>query len=404
MKSKVVYLTAFEARPNVGTEAGLAWNWAKSYIKQGFNPVVLTSTIQNPDETYLWESANITIVTLGQSKRNTAPEGFVAMARSAFEFSIWRASCEKFLDDLPQGTDGIVHHLSWGSARLRPPLPSKTSSLVSVLGPLGGGHIAVFRGLNFRSALSELLRLATFLPSLINRPAVWFGRAQPSLVLSTNSQTRKFLIAKGFTDIFPMFADGISVNRVTDVFMGKQNDKSDLQLFWAGRFVPTKRPDLAVKIAAEILSRGHAISLHMAGSGPELQRVEDLAKRLNVRTVFLGKIPWNEMTDKYDSSFVFLFHSMRDSSSPGILEAASRAVPSVGLRVSGAGDFVPSNVFVGPDKFVTEDEFVLQTAALVEELITDSVRYRLMSDQAVLFSKTQTWDSKVTEVLDRLGR
>lgn len=404
MKNKVVYLTAFEARPNVGTEAGLAWNWAKSYLSKGYIPVVLTSTIQNTDEVSLWDEAQIKIITLAKGKLNTAPQGFVAMTRASLEFSAWRKSCERFLDSLPQDTNGIVHHISWGSARLRPPLPSRKSNLVSVIGPLGGGHIPILKGLTFRSAVSEILRLATFLVSFVNRPILWFGRAKPSLVLTTNFQTEKFLIAKGFKETFPMFADGISPDSVSHNFIEKHVGQSEYQLLWAGRFVPTKRPDLAVKIAAEISKRGHPVCLQMAGSGPELKKVVDIAKNLKVRTDFLGKVPWIEMTNRYDSSLVFLFHSMRDSSSPGILEAASRGVPSVGLRVSGAADFVPRDVFLGPNRFDSDEEFVLQAAVAIEELIMDSSKYKEISEQAVSFAMTQTWDLKVETVMKMLGK
>jgi glycosyltransferase involved in cell wall biosynthesis len=404
MTRKVVYLTAFEAKPNVGTEAGLAWNWAKSYMKRGFAPVVLTSTIQNSLEREQWENEGIEIITLSQGKSNSAPQGFSDMFRSSIEFSAWRTLCDKFLDSLPQEIQGIAHHVSWGSARLRPPLPSSGSNLVSVIGPLGGGHIPIWRGLSFESALSELLRLSTFLISFINRPFFWLGRKKPDIVLATNRQTEKFLRAKGFDPVFMMFADGISSEQLEKESAVKLERKLEHQILWAGRFVSTKRPDLAVKIVSKLLERGHEVRLKMAGSGPEMTKVVELAGKLKVNVDFLGKLIWSEMTAEYDSSFVFLFHSMRDSSSPGVLEASSKGIPSVGLRVSGAGDFVPSDVLLGPDNFADEGEFLNQTTSLIEELIQDNGKYRMHSEQAIEFAKTQTWDSKVQNVLKLLGQ
>lgn len=403
MNDKEIYLTAFEAKPNVGTEAGLAWNWAQAYIRQGLTPIVLTNTVQSPGEVTQWELAGIKLVTLGPSRASSAPEGMASMLKLSFEFTSWRKSCEEFLDALPQRTRAIVHHVSWGSARLRLPLPSKRSDLISVIGPLGGGQLPVLKGLDWRTTLTETLRLGTFLVSFINRPSIWFGRRKPNIVLYTNTQTKKFLRVKGFKNLHPMFADGIlNAKPIENLALGSKTEESYV-LFWAGRFVPTKRPDLAVLIAADLQSKGHRTTLHMAGSGPEMQKVVDLANALNVNSVFFGKVPWNEMTICYESSFVFLFHSMRDSSSPGILEAASRGIPSVGLRVSGAGDFVPLEVFQGPKKYVSSVEFVRQSSQIIERLIRDNDKYQFHSDQSILFAGKQTWDSKVQTVLSLLG-
>jgi glycosyltransferase involved in cell wall biosynthesis len=404
MNKKEIYLTAFEAKPNVGTEAGLAWNWAQAYSKQGLSPVVLTNTIQSPDEKAQWDLAGIKLVTLGPSRNSTAPEGIASMIRLSFEFRSWRKSCEEFFDSLSLDSRGIAHHVSWGSARLRPPLPARNSHLICIVGPLGGGHLPVLQGLNWRTRLTEILRLGTFLLSFLNRPSIGIGRQKPSIVLFTNRQTKAFLRLKGFKNLYPMFADGIS--KITPAKYSTLEDKTQEGhvLLWAGRLVPTKRPDLAVLLAAELQLRGHRTTLQMAGSGPEMQKVVDLAKELNVNAVFYGKVPWSEMGIRYDSAFVFLFHSMRDSSSPGILEAASRGIPSVGLRVSGAGDFVPHEVFLGREKFVSDVDFVRHNSEIVESLIKDTSKYQFHCDQSILFAGTQTWDTKVQTVLRLLGR
>jgi len=404
MNRREIYLTAFEAKPNVGTEAGLAWNWAHAYSKQGLSPIVLTNTIQSPDEKAQWDLAGIKLVTLGPSRNSTAPEGITSMIKLSLEFNSWRKSCEEFFDSLSSSSRGISHHVSWGSARLRPPLPSRNSQLVSIVGPLGGGHLPILQGLNWRTKIAEILRLGTFLASFLSRPFIWIGRQNPSIVLFTNRQTEKFLRLKGFKNLYPMFADGISKVTQAEYSTLQNKTQEGHVLLWAGRFVPTKRPDLAVLLAAELLLRGHRTILHMAGSGPEMQKVVELAKELNVNAVFFGKVPWTEMGIRYDASFAFLFHSMRDSSSPGILEAASRGIPSVGLRVSGAGDFVPPEVFQGKEKFVSDADFVQHSSEILEGLMADAGKYQFHSDQAILFAGTQTWDTKVQTVLRLLGR
>jgi glycosyltransferase involved in cell wall biosynthesis len=57
----------------------------------------------------------------------------------------------------------------------------------------------------------------------------------------------------------------------------------------------------------------------------------------------LGRVPWTDMKSRYDSASVFLFTSLRDSSSAQFLEALGRGLPTVALDHHGIGD-----VDVGP--------------------------------------------------------
>ena len=100
-----------------------------------------------------------------------------------------------------------------------------------------------------------------------------------------------------------------------------------------------KAPELAVQAFAELRKTTQA-RLVMAGDGPFLPRVEATVKRLGLDgdVELLGRIPWPKLAEIYDTSSLFLFCSLRDSSSAQFLEALGKGLPAVTLDLHGIGD------------------------------------------------------------------
>ncbi len=394
-----VVITAFEASPNAGTEAGLAWQWAKAYMKRGFSVIVITNTQQTPNQMKEWTQLGATMIVSPKSSLVRAPETMIHFVSAAHQYRAWRRFTEKKLDQMNLGTGDLLHHVSWGSARLRQPLAARGLECKTVWGPLGGGQAPVVRGLPLRAYIQEALRLASFSLALINRPVFW-NRSRPDLCLATNTATLRLLRARGFKSLSLMLADGVPSSLV-----GSSASKSlrPIVLLWAGRLVPTKRADLALRICHEV-QKSRPVELLVAGAGPEMQRLKSLRTKLDIQVLFLGKVPWADMGAIYDKANFLLFHSMRDSSCPSVLEAASRGLPSVGLRVSGAGDLVPKNVLFGPHRYFIRRRFTKDCAEIIIRLSNSPEEYSSATYSAIEFAHKNVWDSKVSKILEYLER
>lgn len=397
--TRQVILTAFEAYPKVGTEAGLAWMWARSYGTLGFKVTVITSTEQSSEQLQEWRREGISILVGRRSTSNQAPLGVISFIKSARAYSSWRKYAERNISELGLTSSDIVHHVAWGSARLRHPLPAADTDCKVIWGPLGGGQLPVFRGLRPKAYAQELIRLTSFIFAILDRPSFWRRRKRPDIVFATNRSTQIFLRIRGLGGSKLMLADGVEQtvvkNRVSI-------PECDVRLFWAGRLVATKRPDLAVKIAARLNERVKT-NLVLAGTGPELDNLIQLAQSLRVEVVFCGKVRWERMFEYYKQANLFLFHSMRDSSCPAVLEAASFGLPSVGLRVSGAGDMVPIEVLGGPNRFKGETKFVAECCEEILVLLGNPTKYLNSVQSAIHFAQKNTWDAKVNTILHSLG-
>ena len=88
------------------------------------------------------------------------------------------------------------------------------------------------------------------------------------------------------------------------------------------------------------LRRAMPATMVVVGDGPLRGQVRATVERLGLtRDVhLLGRVPFGEIRDLYDSASVFLFTSLRDSFGGQVLEALGRGLPTVALDHHGVGD------------------------------------------------------------------
>lgn len=397
----MIVLTAFEAVPGAGTEAGLAWNWGRAYVAAGHEVAVLTSHgIGAREQAKKWQESGIEVVYLGDSVSAKAPQSPRELVLVARHIGKWTAECREWLEENSDRID-MVHHVSWGSVRLRPPFLGTTND-ITVWGPLGGGQLAKFSGLLPRNVAHELIRAASFPIGWLMRRVDFLLHRQPTLSLATNSETLAFIRSLGITSVGTLLADGIQPERISESQHRKLGETIDL--VWLGRMVASKRADIAIDLLAELQLRAIPARLTMIGDGPQRRDLEKRAERLGVQNQisFVGRVPWEETFKYYDRSHFLVFTSMRDSSCPTVLEAAARGLPTLCLRHQGVATMIPESVAFGPTAYVSTTGLAQQLATLVASFREDPSLYEEASRAGVDFARTQTWAHKVRFVLDRL--
>lgn len=123
------------------------------------------------------------------------------------------------------------------------------------------------------------------------------------------------------------------------------NGDSDriLQIMWCARFLKWKHPELPVKLAARLKSKGYNFVIDMYGSGEELAATKNLAKKINVEDVvnFCGNKPNNEILSEMKRHDIFLFTSDRNEGWGAVLnEAMSNGCAIVGSDEIGSVPFL----------------------------------------------------------------
>lgn len=94
-----------------------------------------------------------------------------------------------------------------------------------------------------------------------------------------------------------------------------------LRVLVAGRLVPGKRVDLAIRAVA-----GARASLTICGDGPLLEQLRTLAETTGAEVTFAGPVSREEMAEQYRRHDVFAFPSEREGLPLVMLEAASHGL------------------------------------------------------------------------------
>jgi|GEM_PF-6600776 len=390
-----IIILSFVCDPNAGTEAGIGWHWANAYLKLGHHVTILTheSQKQNFGGEILDKGLKVCYLGDESSKNPYAPTGLVEMFWMRSLYSQWLRVSNEFM----RGIDfDLVQHVSWSTIRVISPIGIYGKR--AILGPLGGGHKADISRIPNYDKFYEFMRNMSVIFTILSQRSFNASKYQPT-VLVTNEETKEFARKVGYKSIILELADGIESDWIRNSAPTIQSER--IQLLWAGRLVASKRPDLAVTLLSKLVASGLDCNLSIAGSGNQIDTLQKLVKKLDVkeRVDFLGHLSRNEIKLKLDNTKLVVFTSFRDSSCPLILEAAARGVPTIAVRNQGVKTLVPENVAIGPDGSLTIENCLNDMHQAILQICHDNKYYSDCSASCIAFAHTQEWSIKAQRVL-----
>lgn len=152
----------------------------------------------------------------------------------------------------------------------------------------------------------------------------------------------------------------------------KEND--DFDILWVGRFIYTKRLDLAIQSIAA-MKDNERVRLHVVGEDREsiVAPFKRLAEREGVadKVVWHGKVPHEEINELMLKADLFFFTSIMDATSTVIVEALQNGLPIVCFDSCGFGPLVDGTI--GAKVPVTTPEAGVKAFA---EILTDINAHR----------------------------
>ncbi len=108
----------------------------------------------------------------------------------------------------------------------------------------------------------------------------------------------------------------------TDFFSPDTNILRENWLLSVGRLMPSKRHDIAIRIATQ-----DGKELRIAGEGSERKKLEALASELGARVSFLGALTQSQLRDKYRKARYLIHTSETGSLDKVVLEALACGLP-----------------------------------------------------------------------------
>jgi glycosyltransferase involved in cell wall biosynthesis len=326
-----VLVSAYQCAPGHGGEIGNGWMWSTALADYGHEVTVLTHA-EFRDRV---QAGGRSDIDFHFPDIKGIPFGALIGLDGYDAYRRWQNTAYEYAVGLGRDFD-VVHHVGWGSLHLGSRLWRLNAPLV--YGPIGGGQTAPgeywryfgrdwVMELGRSAATGSLLRLNGWTKETVREAAT---------VLVTNSATEAAVRRFGAKDVRYMLAEGLPQEWIS----GQRQQPSGVPVvLWVGRMLPRKAPTLAVEAFAE-LRKTMPARLVMAGDGPLLPQVQATVEKLGLAADvdLLGRVPWTTLAQYYSESSMFLFCSLRDSSSAQFLEAMGKGLPATLLDLHGMAD------------------------------------------------------------------
>jgi glycosyltransferase involved in cell wall biosynthesis len=401
MKDLHLLIVGHACFPDMGSEAGITWNWAWHLAERNRVWVIAHGFRRALVEQYMHDHPrpNLHFIWVGPLgwwdpwHDPTKPRGL------RLHYLLWRYAAVAAAKRLmAMESIDIVHHVSWNSISA-PPLLWRTGKPF-VWGPIGGGQVLPWRFLTSvgRAAVPELLRnlrvgIMPWTPSL--RRTV----ARTDLLLAANGESASVLRRAGAGDVELLPDIGVPAELLQPPNPERAASPT-LIVLWAGRHVRWKGLDIFLKVAKAV--RTQDIRFLVAGGGRH-QWVERYARQLGLkdRVMFLGRLSWQEMQQRFAEADLFMFTSLRDTSGAVNFEALAKGCPVMCLNHC-VWSYLPDAVAIKVP--VTTPQAAVQAmASHIDALASDRARLRQMSQAAYSFATTQQWDDRA-RLMEQLYR
>jgi glycosyltransferase involved in cell wall biosynthesis len=215
------------------------------------------------------------------------------------------------------------------------------------------------------------------------------------VVLVTNSATATACHHLGAKDVRYLLAEGLPRQWIA---APRSRPEGVPVVLWVGRMMARKAPLLALQAFAE-LRRTMEARLVMAGDGPLFEQVQASAKELRIDgdVQMLGRVPWSNIKELYDSSAAFLFTSLRDSSGSQFLEALGRGLPAVALDHHGIGDLDVGKAALKVALPAKPRDLPVRLASALRDVLSDPA-WESRSAAGVEWASGHTWPEKAAAV------
>lgn len=223
-----------------------------------------------------------------------------------------------------------------------------------------------------------------------------------SFITVTGSKSRQFLIDKAI----PAEKIFILPNSLDFSFYNKSRvAEKRYDIISLGRISKEKHVEVIVKIVSFLKERIPNIKCAIAGSGPEFENIQSLARQLNLsdNIVFPGYIPIELHQNYFNSGRVFVLTSETEGFPRTIIQAAACEIPVVAANVGDMTDIIEheQNGFL-----VNDYRNVEEYSDRIHQLLKDDALYnrfaenlnKKVRERFITENGSKIWDSIIKRV------
>lgn len=399
-----ILINAYAISPTWGSEPGMGWNWVRN-LANHCNLFIITEGE--------WKKEIEETVALHPYKDNLhfyflpLPDNVRKMCwnqgdwRFYHYYKKWqKRALIKAIEICNEVDIDIVHQLNMVS--FREPGYLWRLGKPFVWGPIGGlGETpkAYISGVSFKTRLMLWIKdiISTEQLKYSHRIGNAFNQAD-ALISAVPMAQEKIMKYKHRDTLLIPETGCYDLNTV----ICDKRHRKDFHILWVGRFLFTKRLDIAMRTIAEVKELPN-LHFHILGSGSEseVERYHQLGKKLGIDGVceWHGNVENKMVHQMMRDADLFFFTSVREATSTVIPEAINNCLPIVCFDTCGFGPLVTEKIG-RKVALSTPEQSVFDFAKQIRDLYSDKEILYEMSNNCKEALKSLLWDVKAKMVFD----
>ena len=400
-----VLINAYACSPGMGSEPGMAWNWCVNLANYCKLHIITEGEFKDKIEAAL--------PTLPQGKNmqfyyNPVPDNIRKMCWNQGDWRFYRHYKQwqrktylLALDIVQQQKIDVIHQLNMIGFR-EPGYLWKIKDIPFVWGPVGGlmdiptnyissGDVKKALFVRLKSILNKFqIKYHFRVKKALQCASVIIGATGESVAKIEKHYQRKVIL---------MNETGCYVKE--SLFTRPTSSDDNFHIVWVGRFLFSKKLDLALKTIAKLKPLGK-IKFHIVGEGSshESQYYKQLSINLGIQEICIwhGSVPHMKVQIIMQKSDILFFTSIAEGTPHVVLEAISNHLPVVCFDCCGQGDSVNEAIGI-KIKLSDPEQSINEFAEKIEHLFRNRTELYEMSDNCAKRQQELSWENKAKQMI-----
>lgn len=273
-----------------------------------------------------------------------------------------------------------------------------------IRGPGGGAHKvpkSFVNNYSFKQKLAEKIRsIGQWF--FKHDPFFLIGQKKAKALLVCNYEAKNAISKKWQNKVYFFPVNGISLKDFAFQKLPEKDSNKDFIVLTAGKLIKIKSFDLAIKAFSIFNQKANNAKFVIAGEGPEMQNLKNLARNLGVesKVIFTGWVKREDLLEKMNNCDVFLFPSLRDGGGNVVVEAMAMGKAVICFDLAGPGFHIDENcgIKIKPENPKQAEKDI---ALVLEKLYLDKdLRLKLGQGARKKAEKEYDWDKLGDRLMD----
>lgn len=401
-----VLINAYAISPKWGSEQGVGWNWIVN-IARYCNVFVITES-EYENEIYEALEKHPYRERMHFYFNAVTPEvRKMCWNQGDWRFYLYYEKWQKKTLEIAkqivkENRIDVIHHLNMVCFR-EPGYLWSIKGIPFVWGPLGGMNrlpMMFTKGMPMRNKLFYWVKnTITYLQSHYS-PRVRKAVANSDVIISATASAYDVL-TKYYKHPHVEFINETGVDMSKSIAVKHDYNHECLELLWVGRFLITKRLDVALEAIAACKQQKIHLTIVGAGHDTDVDYYHSYAKQLGIedKISWLGRVPNEEVQQLMKKADAFFFTSVVEATSTVVPEAMSNNLPVICFNACGFGHLVKDKVGLTVE-LQNPKLASIEFAKIIDKVAIDKNILSKYSEACNKYKYELSWEWKAKKVID----